>query len=86
MRSIGTSDQSSAPEASALRVSRISDSDPQILRYFAELGLVPGAVVRVVEHRPFAGVSTLAIEGRETPVELGSVALAAVWVERSPAS
>jgi DtxR family Mn-dependent transcriptional regulator len=36
-------------------VSRVPDGDPELLRYLAELGLVPGAGVEVVAHAPFGG-------------------------------
>lgn len=36
-------------------VSRVSDRDPEQLRYLRELGLVPGARVTVIEHLPFEG-------------------------------
>jgi DtxR family Mn-dependent transcriptional regulator len=34
---------------------RVSDSDPDMLRYLAELGIAPGAVLEVVERQPFGG-------------------------------
>jgi DtxR family Mn-dependent transcriptional regulator len=40
-------------------VSRVPDGDPELLRYLAELGLVPGSVVEVVAHAPFAGPVTV---------------------------
>jgi DtxR family transcriptional regulator, Mn-dependent transcriptional regulator len=40
-------------------VSRVPDGDPGLLRYLAELGLVPGSVVEVVAHAPFAGPVTV---------------------------
>jgi DtxR family Mn-dependent transcriptional regulator len=36
-------------------VSRVSDRDPEQLRYLGALGIVPGARVTVVEHLPFEG-------------------------------
>ncbi len=36
-------------------VSRVSDRDPEQLRYLGALGIVPGARVAVVEHLPFEG-------------------------------
>jgi len=74
-----------AEAGARLRVSRISDADPQMLRYFAEIGLLPGVSVRVVEHRRFAGVSTVQIDGRDGGVDLGVLALSAIWVESAPA-
>lgn len=40
-------------------VSRVPDGDPELLRYLAELGLVPGSGVEVVTHAPFAGPVTV---------------------------
>ncbi len=36
-------------------VSRVSDRDPEQLRYLRELGIVPGVRVAVIEHLPFEG-------------------------------
>lgn len=36
-------------------VSRVSDRDPEQLRYLGSLGIVPGARVAVLEHLPFEG-------------------------------
>jgi len=40
-------------------VSRVPDGDPELLRYLAELGLVPGSGVEVVSQAPFAGPVTV---------------------------
>ncbi|WGD37389.1 metal-dependent transcriptional regulator [Lysinibacter sp. HNR] len=72
---------STAEVGQKVTVSRISDENPEMLRYFADLGLVPGTSVTINEHRPYAGVSSILIDGADTPVDLGSVALASVWVE-----
>ena len=40
-------------------VSRVPDGDPELLRYLAELGLVPDASVEVVAHAPFGGPVTV---------------------------
>ena len=40
-------------------VSRVPDRDPSLLRYLAELGLVPGSNVEVVSRAPFAGPVTV---------------------------
>ena len=40
-------------------VSRVPDGDPELLRYLAELGLVPGSRVEVVAQAPFAGPVTI---------------------------
>src|ERR687886_825149 len=48
--------ESLEPGASG-RFVRISDSDPDMLRYLAERGIAPGADFEVVEKQPFAGPS-----------------------------
>jgi len=34
---------------------RVSDSDPEMLRYLSERGIAPGARLRVLERQPFDG-------------------------------
>ena len=43
------------------RVVRVGDHDPALLRYLAELGIVPGAELRVLQKAPFDGPITLRI-------------------------
>ena len=43
---------------------RVSDSDPEMLRYLAELGILRGAELVVREHQPFGGPLTVEVEGR----------------------
>ena len=42
-------------------VQRVSDDNPDLLRYLASLGLVPGALVQVEAVAPFGGVYTVRI-------------------------
>jgi len=44
-----------------VRVRQVSDRDPERLRYLAELGVIPGADVRVLSRAPFGGPITLRI-------------------------
>ena len=44
-----------------VRVRQVGDRDPERLRYLAELGITPGADVRVVARAPFGGPITLRI-------------------------
>ena len=44
-----------APAGAEGTVSRVSDRDPEQLRYLGSLGIVPGARVMVLEHLPFEG-------------------------------
>jgi DtxR family Mn-dependent transcriptional regulator len=43
--------------------SRVSDSDPEMLRYLAEQGIRPGATLRVTERQPFGGPLFVQVEG-----------------------
>ena len=42
--------------------SRVSDSDPAMLRYLAERGIRPGAVITVTERQPFGGPVFVEVE------------------------
>lgn len=44
-------------------VVRMSDRDPQFLRYLDELGIRPGVRVELVQRAPFDGPLTLAVDG-----------------------
>jgi DtxR family Mn-dependent transcriptional regulator len=46
-------------EAGALVVRRVSDRDPEVLRYLDGLGLHPGAKITVLERAPFDGPITI---------------------------
>jgi DtxR family Mn-dependent transcriptional regulator len=62
-------------------VSRVSDRDPEQLRYLGSLGIVPGARVAVLEHLPFEGpvrVRVLADGGSSADHVLGRVLAEAV--------
>ncbi|HTQ22278.1 manganese-binding transcriptional regulator MntR [Mycobacterium sp.] len=64
-------------------VARISDADPEMLRYFASVGISLDSQFRVLTRREFAGMISVAIEkadGAQTTVELGSPAARAIWV------
>jgi DtxR family Mn-dependent transcriptional regulator len=64
-------------------VQRVHDEDGSRLRYLAELGIKPGAVIHIVEKAPFEGPITFRVEGRrDTPPRAIAVSLAAqVFVE-----
>jgi DtxR family Mn-dependent transcriptional regulator len=49
-------------------VRRVPDSDRELLRYLDELGLVPGARVRVTESAPFGGPITVRAHGTDHPI------------------
>lgn len=60
---------SSFEPGEAVRVVRV-DEDPELLRYLDELGLVPGAVVEVVDRHPFDGPLVVRIDGVEETLGL----------------
>ena len=49
-------------------VAEVSDHDPELLRYLAEMGLFPQARVRVISTAPFQGPITIEISGQERAV------------------
>jgi DtxR family Mn-dependent transcriptional regulator len=64
-------------------VARISDADPEMLRYFTAVGISLDSRLRVLTRREFAGMISVAIEaadGAATTVDLGSPAARAIWV------
>jgi DtxR family Mn-dependent transcriptional regulator len=44
---------------------RVSDSDPEMLRYLAERGILPGTRLRIVGPEPFGGPLVVEVGGRE---------------------
>jgi DtxR family transcriptional regulator, Mn-dependent transcriptional regulator len=64
-------------------VARISDADPEMLRYFDSIGISLDSRLRVLTRREFAGVISIAVEsadGAPTTVDLGSPAAQAIWM------
>ncbi len=47
---------------------RVSDSDPEMLRFLARLGVAPGDRLEVVDRQPFDGPLTLRFGDREHPL------------------
>jgi len=64
-------------------IARISDADPEMLRYFDSVGINLDSRLRVLTRREFAGMISVAIvsvNGAESTVDLGSPAARAIWV------
>ncbi len=68
-------------------VARISDSDPEMLRYFDSVGISLDSRLHVLARRDFAGMISVAIKSADarendpgTTVDLGSPAAQAIWV------
>lgn len=62
------------------RVVRVNDDDPALLRYVAELGMTPGAIVHVLERGPFDGPLQVRV-GDGDPHALGPTVTANIFVE-----
>ncbi len=62
---------------------RVSDSNPDMLRYLAERGIRPGARLTVTGAEPFGGPLLVEVSGREHP--LGRELAAKMRVEVEPA-
>ena len=74
---------SDCAEGESGTVARISDADPEMLRYFDAVGISLDSRLRVTARRDFAGIISVSVEstdGRGSSVELGSPAAQAIWV------
>lgn len=49
-------------------LARVSDSDPEMLRYLAERGIRPGATLVVGEREPFGGSVLIEVDGTPHPI------------------
>lgn len=64
-------------------ITRISDEQPDLLRYFDDLGIAPDVELTVLERRDFAGTISVRVDDRgeeSPPVELGQSAAEAIWL------
>jgi len=52
-------------------LTRVSDSDPEMLRYLGERGIEPGTELEVVGREPFGGPVSVRVGGDELPLGLG---------------
>jgi DtxR family Mn-dependent transcriptional regulator len=76
---------SDAPETATVRVARVSDQDPELLRYLRENAVVLDAMLAVVGRSQFGGGFMIRRDDG-TELYLGDLALASVWVtvQQSP--
>ncbi len=63
-------------------IQRVRDTDPELLRYLSDHGIVPGANFKVTGFTPFDGNLTLLINGRTKPVVLGMRITQQIFVEK----
>ena len=52
-------------------LTRVSDSDPEMLRYLGDRGIEPGTRIQVVGREPFGGPLKVRVGKRELPLGLG---------------
>jgi DtxR family Mn-dependent transcriptional regulator len=52
-------------------LTRVSDSDPEMLRYLGDRGIEPGTELEVLEREPFGGPLNVRVGKRELPLGLG---------------
>ncbi len=65
-----------------VRVARVTDRDPAMLRYLGELGLYPETPVEVVQRAPYGGTLQLLVAGY--PRHIGEELARHVFVENNP--
>ena len=61
----GSSPLGEVDEGEIVTLSRVSDSDPAMLRFLEEREILPGARIKVTGRQPFGGPLLVEIEGRE---------------------
>jgi DtxR family Mn-dependent transcriptional regulator len=52
-------------------LTRVSDADPEMLRYLGDRGIEPGTELEVLEREPFGGPLNVRVGKRELPLGLG---------------
>jgi DtxR family Mn-dependent transcriptional regulator len=60
---------------------RVSDADPEMLRYLADQGIMPGGHIHVLERQPFGGPLLLSVDDREHTLGGGLLRAMRVSVE-----
>ncbi|MBY0442275.1 MAG: manganese-binding transcriptional regulator MntR [Mycobacteriaceae bacterium] len=74
-------------EGNIVAVTRIADTDPEMLRYFDIVGISLDTQLQILARREFAGMMAVAVTtgtGSTTTVDLGNPAAQAIWVMTSP--
>ncbi|WP_234988083.1 metal-dependent transcriptional regulator [Demequina sp. NBRC 110056] len=66
-------------EGERVRIARVSDDDPALLRHLGEIGVDIGVVVDVAAQRPAAGTVDLAVDG--STVTVGTLAARVILTE-----
>lgn len=64
----------SLAEGDTATVVRMSDRDPEFLRYLDEIGVRPGATVQLLSRAPFDGPITILVEGKKHAIGTNTAA------------
>lgn len=62
-------------------VRRVRDTDPELLRYLSEHGIVPEAEIEILDHTPFDDNIELRVKGREESVVLGLPITVQIYID-----
>jgi DtxR family transcriptional regulator, Mn-dependent transcriptional regulator len=62
---------------------RVSDADPEMLRYLADQGILPGGHIQVLERQPFDGPLLVSVDGCERMLGGGLLRAMRINVESS---
>lgn len=62
-------------------VQRVRDTDPELLRYLSERGLIPKARVKILDYSPFDENLSLQVSGQDQPIVLGPRITQLIFVE-----
>jgi DtxR family Mn-dependent transcriptional regulator len=63
---------------------RVSDADPEMLRYLAQLGILPGGRIHMIERQPFGGPLLVSVDGCEHMLGGGLLQAMRVEVDATP--
>lgn len=63
------------------QVKRVSDRDPNLLRYLSERGIEPAAEIEILDYSPFDNNLKVLVIGNHEPVVLGAIITSQIIVE-----
>lgn len=64
-----------------VQIERVRDTDPELLRYLSDRGVVPGAKIALLEYSPFDDNLRIQVEGKTDSIVLGPTITNQVFVE-----
>lgn len=70
----------SSSKGEVLRIERIADDDPELVRFLAEQGIVYGAEVILCEASPYSEAVALKLQGTDEELSFGLPAARSIWV------